>query len=124
MSASEEASPASKGTHRSIVGKVVADDAMPTHTMEWARPVPISDEVRAEGFDKKAEEGAACSLRNISKKETKRRQRISNVGLLLSIIGTTFFIAKDKEIPRFSRLVMSAPFGLWIGFLLSAKAGI
>jgi len=112
------------GTHLSIVGKVVKDDAAPTHTMSFSRPVKLTPEESAMGFDKKEEEVAACSLRNISKKETRQRQKISNFGLLLSIVGVAFFVAKDKEIPRYYRLTMNAPFGLWIGYLLSAKAGI
>ena len=115
---------AAASTHRSIVGKVVADDQPPTHTMAWGRPTPISEEVKAQGFDKKEEEGAACSIRNISKKETARRYRISQFGLVMSILGCGFFVAKDKEIPRYYRLVMNIPFGLWIGLFLSAKAGI
>jgi hypothetical protein len=119
-----ESSEPAKGSYRSIVGKQVEYDQTPTHIMVYGRPVPLSEEAKAQGFDKKEEEGAACSLRNISKKETKRRQRLSNIGLVLSILGAGIFIAKDKDLPRYSRSAMMAPFGLWIGFLLSAKAGI
>ena len=110
--------------HLSITGKMVQDDQLPTHTMSYARPVPLTKEQQALGFDKAEEEVAACSIRNISKKETKRREKISNVGLMLTIVSGAFFIIKDKEIPRYFRFAMSGPIGLWIGFYLSAKAGI
>jgi len=114
----------SLATHYSILGKVVKDDAAPTHTMSFSRPVPLSAEDAGLGFDKKQEEVAACSLRNISKKESAQRQKISNVGLALSVLGVAFFVMKGRDLPRYYRLVMSAPFGIWIGYLLSAKAGI
>jgi len=112
------------GQYRSITGKLVEEGKAPTHTMEFSRPVRIMPEQMALGFDKKEEEAAVCSLRNISKKEKRNRQKISNFGLLLSILGIAVFVTKDNEIPRFYRFAMSGPFGIWIGYLLSAKAGI
>jgi len=110
--------------HRSIIGKAVADDAPPTHTMFNSVPVPLTPEQAALGFDKPEEEKAVCEIRNISKKEMKQRRKISNVGLLLSTLGVAIFVYKDNEIPRYFRLSMSGPFGIWFGYWLSAKAGI
>jgi len=112
------------GRHLSITGKVVDEGKAPTHTMEYSRPVPITAEQAAMGFDKKEEASAVADLRNISTKEVSNRQRISNVGLAASVLGVAFFIVKDKEIPRFYRSAMIGPFGLWFGYWISAKAGI
>jgi hypothetical protein len=121
---SAESTTPGNGRHRSIVGKVVDDDKAPTHYMSYGKPVPLPAELIGQEFDKKEEEVAACSLRNISKKETRKRHRISNFGLLATIVMGAAFIWKDAEIPRYYRLAMNAPIALWIGFYLSAKAGI
>jgi hypothetical protein len=112
------------GAYRSITGKKVHEGAAPTHVMLNSVPVPIAPEVAALGFDKVEEEAAVCDLRNISRKEVKNRQRISNIGGLVSLLGVIFFIINDSKFPRYFRLVMNAPFGVWIGYLLSAQAGI
>ena len=119
-----EEQPHQPAQHRSITGKVVDDDAAPTHTMSFSRPVKLTPEEAALGFDKKEEEVAACSLRNISKKEVAKRQKISNVGLMVSLGMVAFFIAKDNDFPRYYRVAVTPAFGVWIGYLLSAKAGI
>lgn len=112
------------GAYRSITGKLAQVDALPTHTMEYSRPVRIAPEVAALGFDKKEEEAAVCDLRNISRKETKNRQRISNVAGLVSLFGVAIFVANDNKVPRLTRSLMAGPFGIWFGYLLSAQAGI
>lgn len=103
---------------------MVTDDAAPTHTMSFSVPVPIDPAVAALGPDKQEEEKAVCDLRNISRKEIKKRQKISNYGLALSVIGTAFFIAKDNEISRYFRLSMMLPYSIWLGYLISAQTGI
>jgi translation elongation factor EF-Tu-like GTPase len=112
-------------THRSITGKTVADEQLPTHTMKWSVPQLISKEDQAKiVFDKEEEKAAACSLRNISKKEIKRRYVISKVGFIISALLASVFILNDDKVPRTARLLMLPSLSVFIGFSLSAKTGI
>jgi len=110
--------------HLSITGKMVTEDGAPTHIMQFSRPVPIPEELKGKAFDKKEEEVAACEIRNISRKEIKARYKISNAGMIVSLIGMAFFMFKGEDLPRYYRLVMNAPFAVWIGYYLSASQGI
>ena len=109
-----------------ILDSVGAKDTgkAPKYTMTNSRPVPITEETLALGFDKQEEEAATCSLRNISKAESARRYKISETGRAMAVLMALGFVLAGDRVPWYYRVLVNIPIGVWIGYHDSAKNGI
>lgn len=85
----------------------------PKYAMVNSMVVPVSQEALAKGFDKVEEEGATCSLANISKKEAQRRHKMADRARLLTIGMAAAFVAFREQVPWYYRFAIHLPLGVW-----------